>query len=177
MPLTHRLATIADEASLRGLIALCIDQLQASFLTPDQIKLSRTFMGLDTRLIEDGTYFVVEQNGSPAGCGGWSRRETPYGHDTTPGRSDRLLDPATEPARIRAMFTHPNHARQGVGSLIMAVCETAARAEGFSTLQLSSTLAGAPLYHACGFYDVARFDERGVPLITMRKPLISQNSR
>ncbi|MGK2909160.1 MAG: GNAT family N-acetyltransferase [Sphingobium sp.] len=173
MTLTHRLATNADEAALRDLITLCIDRLQSSFLTPDQIARSHGFMGLDTRLIADGTYFVVEREGVLAGCGGWSRRETPYGHDATPGRNDRLLDPATEPARIRAMFTHPDHARQGVGSLILAVCEAAALSEGFGSLELSSTLAGAPLYHACGFFDVTRFDDRGVPLITMRKPLVS----
>lgn len=174
MTLTHRVATIADEAALRDLITLGVDQLQAPFLTPEQIVRSHGFMGLDTRLIADGTYFVVERDGALAGCGGWSRRETPYGHDATPGRSDRLLDPVTEPARIRAMFTHPDHARQGVGTLILTLCEAAARAEGFCTLELSSTLAGAPLYRACGFYDVARFDDRGVPLITMRKPLVTQ---
>lgn len=177
MPLTHRLATMADETALRRLITLCIDHLQAGFLTPEQIATSHAFMGLDTRLIADGTYFLVERDGALAGCGGWSQRETPYGHDNTPGRSDRLLDPVTEPARIRAMFTHPDHARQGVGRLILSLCEAAARAAGFGELELSSTLAGAPLYHAYGFCDVARFQDRGVPLITMRKPLVSQNSR
>lgn len=177
MPLTHRLATMADEPALRRLIYLATQRLQSGFLTPDQVAASHGFMGLDTRLIADSTYFLVERASSLAGCGGWSRRETPYGHDGTPGRNDRLLDPTTEPARIRAMFTHPDHARQGVGRLILALCEAAALAEGFGELELSSTLAGAPLYHAYGFQDVARFEDRGVPLITMRKPLVPQNSR
>lgn len=171
MSLTHRLATLADDTALRHLMMLAIDELQASFLTPDQIVASRSFMGLDQRLIEDGTYFIIERNGALAGCGGWSRRETPYGHDATPGRNDRMLDPASEPARIRAMYTHPDHARRGVGRHIITLCEQAARAEGFLALELSSTLAGAPLYRACGFQDVARFSDSSVPLITMRKYL------
>jgi len=171
MPLTSRVATTADEDSLRQLIGLCIDQLQAGFLSPVQIALSHNFMGLDTRLIEDRTYFLVMREGALAGCGGWSRRATSYGHDSTPGRSDRLLDPISEPARIRAMYTHPDHARRGVGKLILSLCEAAARKEGFRQLELSSTLAGQPLYRACGFSDVARFEDSGVPLITMHKNL------
>lgn len=128
-------------------------------------------MGLDTRLIEDDTYFLIELGGALAGCGGWSRRETSYGHDSTLGRSDRLLDPASEPARIRAMYTHPDYARKGVGRLILTLCEEAAAAEGFQQLELSSTLAGQPLYRACGFSEVARFQDSGVPLITMQKNL------
>lgn len=172
MTLNHRLAADTDQAALRQMITLCIDRLQSAFLTPAQIAASHGFMGLDKRLIEDGTYFIIERDGALAGCGGWSRRETPYGHDTTHGRNDRLLDPATEPARIRAMYTHPDHARQGVGSLILRLCEDAARAEGFAMLELSSTLAGAPLYRAGGFHDVVRFEDSGVPLITMRKILL-----
>ncbi len=165
----HRLATRGDLPALSVVVAAAIDALQRDFLTPDQIVASRNFMGIDSRLVEDGTYFVVERNGTIAGCGGWSRRETAYGQDHTPGRNDRLLDPATEPARIRAMYTHPDHARQGVGRFILGLCEAAAAAEGFAMLELSSTLSGAPLYRACGFVDVVRFQDEGVPLITMRK--------
>lgn len=148
---------------------LAIDQLQAPFLTPEQIATSHGFMGLDTRLIADGTYFVIARDGAIAGCGGWSRRATPYGHDHSAGRDDRLLDPATEPAKVRAMYTHPDHARQGVGRQILALCEAAASAEGFTRLELSATLAGAPLYRACGFLDLTRLDDGGVPLIIMQK--------
>lgn len=171
--LTHRLAIAADKPALGVLVALAIDQLQKSFLTADQIAASHTFMGLDTRLIADGTYFVIESNGMIAGCGGWSRRATPYGHDESANRDDRLLDPATEPAKVRAMYTHPEHVRQGVGRMILVLCEKAASAEGFSRLELTATLAGAPLYRACGFQDVARLTERGTPLILMQKSIIS----
>ncbi len=84
-----------------------IDELQKPFLDVAQIAASRAIMGLDTQLIDDGTYFVVEIDGDLAGCGGWSRRATLYGSDQTPGRSPALLNPATDAARVRAMYTHP----------------------------------------------------------------------
>jgi GNAT superfamily N-acetyltransferase len=105
--------------------------LQVGFLTPEQIAASRMIMGLDTQLIEDGTYYVATVGGELAGCGGWSRRNTLYGGDHSPGRDAALLDPARDAARIRAMYTHPAFARRGVGRLILAVCERAAVAAGF----------------------------------------------
>lgn len=169
--LTHRLATPADEPALRAVVTLAIDRLQSAFLTPDQVRASHGFMGLDRRLIADGTYFVVERDGALAGCGGWSRRATPYGHDASAGRDDRLLDSATEAAKVRAMYTHPDHVRQGVGMLILSLCEAAARAEGFTALELSGTMAGVPLYRRYGFTDVRAFEDGGVPLILMRKAI------
>jgi hypothetical protein len=82
-------------------------ELQKPFLDEAQIESSRTIMGLDTQLVDDGTYFIVESDGEIAGCGGWSYRGTLYGGDQSPGRSAALLDPASEPARVRAMYTHP----------------------------------------------------------------------
>jgi GNAT superfamily N-acetyltransferase len=161
MPLSHRLATPADEPALRVLMALAIDRLQQPFLTPDQVAASHAFMGLDSRLIADGTYFLIEEDGALAGCGGWSRRATPYGGDHSDGRDDRLLDPAREAAKVRAMYTHPDHARKGVGSLILQLCEAAARAEGFAAFELSGTMAGVPLYRSYGFVDVEPFEDRG----------------
>lgn len=169
--LTHRFATSADEPALRAIMALAIDRLQRDVLTPDQVAASRAFMGLDSRLIADGSYFLVEDGAAIAGCGGWSRRATPYGGDHSDGRDDRLLDPATEAAKIRAMYTHPDHVRKGVGRLILQLCEEAARAEGFAALELSGTMAGLPLYRACGFTDVRAFEDRGVPLMLMRKAI------
>ena len=132
-------------------------------------------MGLDTQLIDDGTYFLVEADGELAGCGGWSRRATLYGSDDTPGRSAALLDPATDAARIRAMYTHPAHARKGVGTLILSLCENAARGEGFSKVELMSTLSGEPLYRRSGYLpDERLMDDRGgvaVPLLRMSKRL------
>jgi GNAT superfamily N-acetyltransferase len=173
--LTHRLATPADAEALRRLMDAAIAELQKPFLNAAQIASSRTIMGLDTQLVADGTYFVVEIDGELAGCGGWSRRATLYGGDATPGRSAALLDPAREPARIRAMYTHPSHVRKGVGRRIIELCEAAAKAEGFTRMELMSTLAGEPLYRACGYEPVERVtDDRGgagVPLIRMQKAL------
>lgn len=160
---------------LEAIIASAIGELQRPFLTPEQLAASRAFMGLDTQLIIDGTYFVVLLDGEPAGCGGWSRRATLYGGDHTSGRDAALLDPAQEAARTRAMYTHPRFARRGVGRRILERCEQAARAEGFTRMELMATLAGVPLYEACGY--VARetvHDARGgvpVPLVRMEKTL------
>lgn len=134
-------------------------------------------MGLDTQLITDQTYFVVEIAGDLAGCGGWSRRATLYGSDRTPGRDAALLDPSTDPALVRAMYTHPAHVRKGVGRLILAVCEQAVAAQGFRAVELMATLAGVPLYRACGYVPVEHIaDARGgvaVPLVRMRKVMTS----
>ena len=132
-------------------------------------------MGLDSQLIDDGTYFIIEQDGKIVGCGGWSRRATLYGGDRSPGRDAALLDPARDAARVRAMYTHPNFTRRGVGRLILSLCENAASAEGFKTVELMATMAGEPLYRACYYEPGERLsDERGgapVPLMRMRKAL------
>jgi GNAT superfamily N-acetyltransferase len=169
--LTHRLATLDDLDSLRDLMARAIDRLQTDFLTPEQVVASRKVMGLDTALVRDGTYFVIEDAGEIVGCGGWSRRATLYGGDHSAGRDAALLDPAKDPARVRAMYTDPAHVRRGIGGLILKLCEEAARAEGFTRLQLMATLAGEPLYRAHGFEEVERIVDQGVPLIRMGKPI------
>jgi len=173
--LKHRLATRADLPALTALMDRAISELQKPFLTAEQIGSSRTIMGLDTQLIEDKTYFVIEQDGAIAGCGGWSRRATLYGGDRSPGRDAALLDPATDPARVRAMYTHPDFTRRGVGRLILTLCEEAARAEGFKRAELMATMAGEPLYRACGYQSVEPVvDNRGgvgVPLLRMSKTL------
>jgi GNAT superfamily N-acetyltransferase len=173
--LTHRLAHRDDLDALRALMDAAISQLQKPFLDERQIASSRAIMGLDTQLIDDGTYFIVEADGELAGCGGWSRRATLYGGDQSPGRSAALLDPARDAARVRAMYTHPQHTRKGVGRLILSLCEEAARSEGFRTVELMATMAGEPLYSACGYEPSERVvDDRGgvaVPLLRMSKPL------
>ncbi len=152
-----------------------ISELQKPFLDESQIESSREIMGLDTQLIDDGTYFIIEVDGELAGCGGWSRRATMYGGDQSPGRSAVLLNPARDAARIRAMYTHPQHTRKGVGRLILSLCEEAARSEGFEIVELMATMAGEPLYRACGYQPLERLtDDSGgvaVPLLRMSKSL------
>ncbi|MBK7600232.1 MAG: GNAT family N-acetyltransferase [Acidobacteria bacterium] len=173
--LTHRLATLADLGVLRILMDASIFELQRPFLDPKQIESSRTIMGLDIQLFEDGTYFIVESGGQVAGCGGWSRRATLYGGDQAPGRNGAYLDPKQDPAKVRAMYTHPAYARKGIGRLILSLCESAARDEGFSKVELMATKSGEPLYLACGYKPIEQIlDDRGgvpVPLIRMSKQL------
>ncbi len=173
--LTHRLAQRDDLDALKALMDAAISENLKAFLDADKIASSRAIMGLDTQLIDDGTYFIVQADGQMAGCGGWSRRATMYGGDQTPGRSAALLDPTKDAARIRAMYTHPQHTRKGIGRLIISLCEEAAKAEGFTKVELVATLSGEPLYRACGFEAYEKFvDERGgtaVPLLRMRKTL------
>ena len=173
--LYHRVATRADVPALSQLMHASIGELQKPFLTPEQIASSRAIMGLDTQLIDDGTYFVIEHDGSTVGCGGWSRRATLYGGDHSHGRDAGLLDPSKDPARVRAMYTRPDFTRRGVGRLILGLCEEAARREGFATVELMATMAGVPLYRACGYEAVEEVsDDRGgakVPLLRMRKAL------
>lgn len=156
------------EASIRGLVSQYLDaaHVEASF----------EIMGVDSSLIDDGTYFVVEIDGRIVGCGGWSRRATLFGGDHSGGRDARLLDPKTEPARIRAMYTHPDFARRGIGRLVLSLCEAAAASEGFTTLELVATVAGEPLYSASGYAAMERIDvptTKGVtvPCARMRKHL------
>ena len=168
--LTCRLATPDDTTALADLMALAIDHLQRAFLSPDQIAASRAIMGIDTQLIADGTYFVVEHDKKPLGCGGWSRRATLYGGDHSATRDTALLDPTRDAARVRAMYTHPDHARRGVGRLILARCELAASTEGFRRAELMATLAGEPLYRACGYTELERVTVTPTPGVTV--PLV-----
>ena len=134
-------------------------ELQRPFLSAEQIAASKLSMGLDTQLIADGTYFAIVDGGELVGCGGWSKRATLYGGNHSAAlRDDRLLDPATEPARIRAMYTDPAQVRRGIGRLILALCEAAARSAGFRRLELMATAAGEPLYRACGYHVIERVE-------------------
>ncbi len=170
-----RIATEADAPALAVVMDRAIGELQRGFLSPDQIVASRMMMGIDRQLIADGTYFAVESGGDIIGCGGWSRRATLYGGDHSPGRDAALLDPPTDAARVRAMYTDPDFARRGVGRLLLAACEAAARADGFTRTELMATLSGQPLYVACGYVAIeAISDVAGgvaVPLVRMGKAL------
>jgi len=175
-PLVTRLALAGDIPALKRLMARSIDGLLPDFLTPEQVIASREVMGLDTQLIEDATYYVVEIDGAPAGCGGWSRRATLFGGDHSAGRDAALLDPAVDAARVRAMYTDPDFVRRGVGRAILDTCEAAAAAEGFSRCEMAATLAGEPLYAACGYHRIEPFEAETstgvrVPLVRMGKAI------
>ena len=134
----------------------------------------RHVFGVDTQLIADGTYFVAHDGEALAGCGGWSRRNTLFGGDHAAVRDDALLDPKRDAARVRAMYTSPAFVRRGVGRLVLSLCEQAAAQEGFSRAELAATLAGLPLYRACGYREIERLNaptSKGiaVPLIRMGK--------
>lgn len=171
--LTLRLAKETDTEPIRALMHRSILELQKGYLTEAQIQSSFAGMGLDTQLIEDQTYFCVEENGVLVGCGGWSRRATLYGGNHSAGRDSSLLNPDSDRARIRAMYTHPEHTKRGIGRMILQAAEMAARQEGFKALEMAATTAGVPFYRKCG-YEVEKewFDKNGdvpVPLCTMIK--------
>jgi len=152
-----RFATEADIGALQSLIEASVRGLQANDYTPAQIDGALgTVLGIDTQLIADRTYFVAESvdNKRLAGCGGWSKRKTLFGADSGPGREPELLDPAIDAAKVRAIFVHPDFARQGLGSLILDTVENAARAAGFHRFEMGSTLTGVPLYRLKGYIEV-----------------------
>lgn len=137
-----------------------IEHNMRAFLSPAEVESAKETMGVDQTLIDDGTYFIIETqvDDQPVivGCGGWGKRRTLYGGNHTAGRDDSFSDPATEPARIRAMYTHPDWIRLGVGTLLLEVGENAARAAGFRTIELGSTIPGEPLYRIRGYREVSR---------------------
>jgi N-acetylglutamate synthase-like GNAT family acetyltransferase len=159
-----RVAREEDIPALHELIALSVRGLMTWAYSASQLEAALgTWLGVDSQLVADGTYFVVEcelADGTKAmaGCGGWSKRKTPYGSDHRPGREDRLLDPKTEAAKIRAFFVHPEFARQGIGSQILTSCESAAIEAGFTELEMGATLSGVPLYERHGYRSVERVE-------------------
>jgi GNAT superfamily N-acetyltransferase len=162
-------------ALIESLQGHAIQILQTAYLSAAQIRASEASMGLDTQLIDDGTYFCVFDEAVLVGCGGWSYRATLYGGNHSAGRSARALDPKTERARIRAMYTHPDHVRRGIGRLILGTSEAAAKAHGFSDLEMAATEAGRPFYERCGYVVENKFFDEGgavpVPLYTMIKSI------
>jgi N-acetylglutamate synthase-like GNAT family acetyltransferase len=157
-----RLATPEDTPQLKALIEDSVRGLQARDYSPTQLESAlETVYGVDTQLIADGTYFAVESAGTIVGCGGWSKRKTLFGGDVWPGREDTLLNPASDAAKIRAFFVHPDWARRGVGTIILDACEAAAKQAGFHRLEMGATLSGIPFYREKGYTAVK---ELSVPL-------------
>jgi N-acetylglutamate synthase-like GNAT family acetyltransferase len=154
-----RNAQPADVPALQALIVRSARALSIGFYTPEQTEaLLKHVFGVDSLLIEDQTYFVIEMHEEIVACGGWSRRATLFGGDQAKTGADPMLDPTVDPARIRAFFVDPRMARRRLGHQLLAACTEAARAAGFRSLELASTMPGEPFYAACGFTVVERFD-------------------
>jgi GNAT superfamily N-acetyltransferase len=172
-----RQASPADIPRLREIIEASVRGLQAEDYSPTQIEGALTSVyGVDTQLIADGTYFAVEVENQIAACGGWSKRRTLYGGDQYAAREDSLLDPHHEAAKIRAFFVHPNWARQGLGTLILEACETAAIQAGFTRLEMGATLSGIPFYRAKGYIELEKQEVplangETLPIVRMAKTL------
>ena len=152
MPFAIRPAIFGDIPVLDELISASVRQLSKDYYSPAQIESAIKYIfGVDTQLLIDGTYYAVESNGTITACGGWSKRKTLYGGDQHKSTADPLLDPATEAARIRAFFVHPDFARQGIGRMLINFCEEEAIRNGFKRMEMGATLPGEPLYAAMGY--------------------------
>ncbi len=190
MNLTIRQAVHTDIPVLRKLIEVSVRGLQARDYSPSQIESAlATVYGVDSQLITDGTYFVVEVATAAdqavqaishrselliVGCGGWSRRKTLFGADHWTDREDSLLSPERDAAKIRAFFVHPDWARRGIGSMILVACESAAADAGFTRLEMGATLSGLPFYRARGYIALEELVVRlangeSLPIIRMEK--------
>ena len=172
-----RRATLEDRAALERLVAESARGLSRGDYSGEQVEAAlASVFGVDTDLIHDGTYYVAEAGGEAVGCGGWSKRRTLFGGDRFAARDSGYLDPAREPAKIRAFFVHPGWARRGVGGAILETCEREAESHGFRSLELMATLPGVRLYAARGYRAGARVeyetaDGVKIEFVPMRKEL------
>jgi GNAT superfamily N-acetyltransferase len=177
MTISLRQAVLDDVPALERLIPESVRVLQHGDYTHEQMEGALgTVFGVDRQLIRDGTYFVIEEHSTIVACGGWSKRRTPFGSDHTPAKDDTELDPLREPAKIRAFFVHPSHARRGLGARLLDACEAASKARGFTRLELTATLTGERLYARYGFQAGERFEVPlpngvGLPVVKMFKTL------
>ena len=177
MTIHPRKATKEDIPRLKEIIEASVRGLQANDYSPTQIDAAlNSVYGVDTQLIIDGTYLVAEINSEIVACGGWSKRKTLYGGDQFEAREDSLLDPAKDAAKIRAFFVHPNWARQGIGAAILKACEDAAKAAGFTRLEMGATLSGVAFYKAKGYSAVENLEVplsngESLPIVKMQKVL------
>ncbi len=165
-----------DVAAMTRLIEDSVQRLQADDYTDEQRAAALgVVFGVDSQLIRDGSYFLAMAGSELVGCGAWSRRANKFGADAVPGKNDAMLDPATDPARIRSFFIHPDWARRGIGSGILTACEDAARAAGFQSAELVATVTGEALYAARGYAVTARYE---VPMANgLRLPVIGMWKR
>ena len=180
-----RPAARAEVPTLNALIEASVRCLQASDYTGEQIEGAlQTVFGVDTHLVNDGTYLVAETRRSPrgevviVGCGGWSKRKTLFGADQWTARKDDLLDPRVDAAKIRAFFIHPDWARCGVGTQLLQACEDAAKAAGFTCFEMGATLTGAKLFGSRGYValehlSIPLINGASLPIVHMRKEVCS----
>jgi GNAT superfamily N-acetyltransferase len=172
-----RKAALEERSKIQQLISESARGLSREHYSDAQIEAAiASVFGVDTDLIDDGTYFVAEIEGELVGCGGWSRRRTLFGGDQYTVRDRSYIDPASDPARIRAFFVHPHHARKGIAHAILARCESEAAAHGFRAMELLSTLPGVRFYKACGYseqghLELELIDDVKLEFVPMRKEL------
>ncbi|MGQ0649111.1 MAG: GNAT family N-acetyltransferase [Gemmatimonadaceae bacterium] len=177
LDISFRMARLDEVDALNALIHASAEVLSRGFYRDEELEAANRYVfGIDTTLIRDGTYYVAEADTTLVACGGWSRRGALYGGDQRPMADAPRLDPTRDAARIRAFFVHPEWARRGIGRHLLELCTSAARAEGYRSLELMSTLPGVPLYAACGFVAVESVRDRmpngiDVPFVRMRKEL------
>lgn len=174
-----RVATLFDVPQLQTLISASVRDLSIGFYSEPQIEAALTAVfGVDTQLIADGTYYVIDGSAGPVAAGGWSGRLTLYGGDQFKDAADPRLEPTRDAARIRALFVHPHHTRRGLARSLYAECATSARAAGFHRFELMATLPGEPLYSALGFAVVERIaialgGDVQLPLVRMARDIES----
>ena len=173
---THRVATLDDIPAIEQLMELSIKKLLGPLLTADQLEASFDSMGLDNQLIKDEAYFMIFNDETFVGCGGWSNRETLFGGSHTPNRDDKFLNPDTDSARIRAMYTHPDWTRKGIGTLVINLGEEAARNLGFKKCELMATQSGLMLYKTQGYQPIENVlyetkSGKTVPMVRMEKEI------
>lgn len=174
-----RTANLDDVPSLEELIPLSVRGLQSPYYSTAQMEAAfGPVFGVDRQLITDGTYLVAEAEGRTIGCGGWSKRKSMFGGDASRAAEDNLLDPNTDAARVRAFFIHPDWARRGIGRAILAASEAAIAAAGFARIELVATLVGEPLYKACGYCEIERYEvalDGGLvlPVVRMAKCVVT----
>jgi len=177
MDYSIRRASLADREAIQRLIAASARGLSREHYNDTQIEAAiATVFGVDSDLIDDGTYFVAESAGELIGCGGWSRRRTLFGGDQFASRDTSYLDPSSDPAKIRAFFVHPDHARKGVARAILDRCESEATGYGFRAIELMATLPGVKFYQSCGFveqgdYELGLAEDVKLGLVPMRKEI------
>jgi N-acetylglutamate synthase-like GNAT family acetyltransferase len=176
-PYRVRNAERSDIPAIERLIERSVRELSVSYYDAAQIESALEFMfGVDSQLVEDGTYHVIEADGELVAAGGWSRRRTLFGGDQWKHGADEPLDPTREPARIRAFFVDPSWSRRGLGRALFDVCLRDAKAAGFRHLELMATMPGEPLYRALEFIaderiELALPDGVRVPLVKMSRPI------